>query len=98
MGNWVESDAFSDLKEALRRISASLPETYAIELAVELHIVDTKHERSLTLLNTGLCTIGGREPFLGAETVRSTDTWLTESSAKCPTTFARTAGGIGTSS
>ena len=65
VGKWIESDALSELKEALRRVSASLPETYAIELAVQLRIFDSERERSLTLLNSGLCTIGGQEPFSG---------------------------------
>ncbi len=60
---WIASEALSDLKEALQQVSASLPATYSVELGLELRIFDSVRDRSLNLLNAGLSTSGGQEPY-----------------------------------
>ena len=60
---WFESPEFAALKESLRAVVASLPQTYSVSIDVELQVFDTKRERGFSLLQTGLNAAHAADPY-----------------------------------
>jgi hypothetical protein len=60
---WLDSDKLSGLKEAMCKVSASLPATYSISVVVELRVYDEGREQVVNLLSTGLSTSSGGAPY-----------------------------------
>ena len=59
----LASDELARLREALTRLGATLDEQYAVNLSVVVDISDRDKQRYLPLLNTGLSTSEGDEPY-----------------------------------
>ena len=60
---WFNSDNLTALREAIRRVSASLPEKHSISIDLELRVFDSDREKGLRILTTGLSTSGGEELY-----------------------------------
>ena len=60
---WFDSDNLTAVREAIRRVSASLPESLSISIDVELRVFDSDREKKLRILTTGLCTSSGEELY-----------------------------------
>ena len=54
------------VKEILRQLSRSLPDTYSVELAVQIRVFDSDRDKAMRLLTAGLCANAGEEPYRAA--------------------------------
>jgi hypothetical protein len=59
----LASDHLADLRQALSKLSAAIGSRYSVGLNVFVEVFDHQKERNLPLLNTGLSTTEGGEPF-----------------------------------
>jgi len=57
------SDELARLREALARMGQAIGDRYSVNLSVIVDVFDRKREQALQLLNTGLSTSEGREPY-----------------------------------
>ena len=57
------SDGFADLRQSLAKLSKALGARYSVGITALLEVFDHQQERNLPLLNTGLSTTDGGEPF-----------------------------------
>ena len=60
---WLASPQLVELKRAMKKALANLPQEFSIELGVELRVFDEQREKSIRLLTTGLNAHGGEEPY-----------------------------------
>lgn len=58
----LDSDGFQRLKDAIQKISASL-ESMSVTLSCNIEIFDAERESSLRLLDMGITTADGDEPY-----------------------------------
>lgn len=60
----LDSLDMAGLKEALQKVSAKLPFSLSVDLA--LAVFDTEREKAIQLATRSLCTSAGDEPYLAA--------------------------------
>ena len=60
---WLQSEALSELRAALEKAAASLPEGYQVTLDIKLNVFDEQRERTIELLSHGLCFSLGIQAF-----------------------------------
>lgn len=59
---WVQSVDMLGFRQRLRQAVDDLPDSYAVEVAVELRVFDEKRGKTVRLLSAGLSAFPGREP------------------------------------
>ena len=59
----LTSGELARLREALTRLGATVGDRYTVNLSVVVDVFDRDKERCLPLLNTGLSTSEGKEPY-----------------------------------
>lgn len=60
---WLQSESLSELRVALEKATASLPEGYQVTLDIKLNVFDERRERAMELLSHGLCFSPGIKTF-----------------------------------
>ena len=60
---WFDSGELSDLKEAIRKVTASLPASYSVSIDVELRVYDENRDRVVRLLTAGVNAFPGQAPY-----------------------------------
>jgi len=59
----LQSPEFQKVREALVSLGKTLGERYSVTLSCLVEVFDREQERTLPLLNTGLSTSEGKEPY-----------------------------------
>ena len=59
----LSSPDFAKLKQQLAALSKLLGDRYSVEFACQFDVVSSERERSLPMLNTGLSSSDGQEPY-----------------------------------
>lgn len=60
---WFDSPAMVEFKKLLQRASALLPDSYSLELSVELRVLDEPRRGFVRMLTAGLGCNAGQPPF-----------------------------------
>ena len=60
---WLRSESLADLRAAIEKAVASLPDEYQVSLDVTLNGFDGDHERTIVLLKHGLCFSPGGDTY-----------------------------------
>ena len=60
---WLQSESLSELRAALEKAIALLPDEYQVTLDVTLSIYDDKRERTIELVNHGWCFDNESPPY-----------------------------------
>lgn len=56
---WLRTDTLGELRQALERVAASLPDSYQISLDISLNVFDNEREKSVELIKHGMCFSNG---------------------------------------
>ena len=59
----LTSPQFASLREAMVQLNKAVGPSFAVGLNVTVDVFDENTNRDLPLLSTGLCSVGGSEPF-----------------------------------
>ena len=60
---WITSEVFADLKKALHAVASQMEEKYSVTLEFNVTVFDSKREKSLRMLTTGLHGSGSQDPY-----------------------------------
>jgi hypothetical protein len=60
---YLPSNATAAIRQELKEASKGLPENYSVSLKISVVVFDSERERELPLLQTGLTTSAGKEPY-----------------------------------